>query len=138
MESKEIPDENLKTSSEYIKDENGAAARLHTQGHWSSGGAWVPANSNKTHGSQEWLQVDVGKVPSIITHVATQGRHNHNAWVKKYKLQYLDDSDELVDFQADGGISEDVTVKACRSWFSYDRKRSRDLRSQVILRSFVC
>ena len=114
MESKEISDEDIKTSSQYNKEEGGAAARLHIRGHWLSGGAWVPVNNNKTHGPQEWLQVNVGKVPTIVTHVATQGRPNHFAWVKKYKLQYLDDSNELVNFRAEGAKT-DFTVKSSRS-----------------------
>lgn len=133
MESKEIPDEDIKTSSQYKEAEGGAAARLHMKGFWASEGAWVPLNNNnKTHGPQEWLQVNVGKVPSIVTHVATQGRHNHYAWVKKYKLQYLDDFNALVNFRAEGAES-DMTVKVCKSWFPYDHKQSQDLRSPAIM-----
>ena len=35
-----------------------------------------------------WLQLDLRAQNTEVTRVATQGSHQHNKWVKKYKLQY--------------------------------------------------
>ena len=91
MKSGAIPDENLKSSSSYKKEED------HTHSRLNSGGAWV-AKTGKV-GGDEWLGVTFGDVPAIITAVATQGRPGkYVAWITKYKLQYLDESDKLVYF----------------------------------------
>lgn len=134
METVKIPDKDIKASAEFRPEEGGRVARLHNKAWLAIGGGWVPVG----HGPQslqQWLQVDFEKVPTIITHVATQGRDAHDAWVKKYKLQYLDDSNELVNFRAEGAKTN-FTVKAFKSWFLYDRKRSQDLRSQAIPPSY--
>ena len=36
----------------------------------------------------QWLQLDLRAQNTEVTRVATQGSHQHNKWVKKYKLQY--------------------------------------------------
>ena len=38
--------------------------------------------------SNQWLQLDLRAQSTEVTRVATQGSHQHNKWVKKYKLQY--------------------------------------------------
>ena len=38
--------------------------------------------------SNQWLQLDLRAQNTEVTRVATQGSHQHNKWVKKYKLQY--------------------------------------------------
>ena len=114
MQDGKIPDEDIETSTEYRPEEGGRAARLNHKAWLGVGGGWVTSSSDQT-GSQQWLQVDFKKVPAIITHVATQGRDARDAWVKKYKLQYLDDSDELVNFRAEGAKTN-FTVRAFKSW----------------------
>ena len=36
----------------------------------------------------QWLQLDLRAQNTEVTRVSTQGSHQHNKWVKKYKLQY--------------------------------------------------
>ena len=36
----------------------------------------------------QWLQLDLRAQNTEVTRVATQGSHQHDKWVKKYKLQY--------------------------------------------------
>ena len=112
MQSLKIPKEDIETSSNYRAEEDGRAARIQHTAWMGIGGGWVPLiNNNRIHGAQQWLQVNFKDSPAFVTHVATQGRDGHDAWVTKYRLQYLDDSNELVYFQAEGADS-DVTVKA--------------------------
>ena len=35
-----------------------------------------------------WLQLDLRAQNTEVTRVAAQGSHQHDKWVKKYKLQY--------------------------------------------------
>ena len=38
--------------------------------------------------SNQWLQLDLRAQNTEVTRVSTQGSHQHDKWVKKYKLQY--------------------------------------------------
>ena len=83
MQSGEIPDSALKSSSDYNQDFGAAKSRLNKQTEESYYGGW--ASKHKDVG--QWLQIDLGKVTKI-TRIATQGRYDDNWWVKKYKLSY--------------------------------------------------
>ena len=77
MESGAITDGQLSFS--YQKENDAKIVRLHhTERNWI-------ADENDTN---PWLQLDLRAQNTKVTRVATQGSHQHNKWVKKYKLQY--------------------------------------------------
>ena len=77
MESGVITDKQISFSSQ---EENDAKiVRLH-----HTGTIWVADRKD----SNPWLQLDLRAQNTEVTRVATQGSHQHNKWVKKYKLQY--------------------------------------------------
>ena len=78
MESGAITDLQITLSSQKHKD-NAKIVRLH-----HTGMTWIPDNKD----SNPWLQLDLRAQNTELTRVATQGSHQHNKWVKKYKLQY--------------------------------------------------
>ena len=77
MESGAITNGQISFSSQ--KENNAKIVRLHhTERNWI-------ADENDTN---PWLQLDLRAQNTKVTRVATQGSHQHNKWVKKYKLQY--------------------------------------------------
>ena len=79
MESGAITDEQISFPS---REENEAKiVRLH-----HTGTTWIADHDKKD--SNQWLQLDLRAQNTEVTRVATQGSHQHNKWVKKYKLQY--------------------------------------------------
>ena len=93
MQNKAIPDSLVSASSIWDSNHGAARARLHTirQGHQT--GAW----SAKRNDLAQWLQVDFGKIVKI-TGLVTQGRQDHNQWVKTYKLQSSLDGGHFEDY----------------------------------------
>ena len=79
MESGAITDEQISFSSEKHNNEHKKIVRLH-----HTERTWI-ADRNDTN---PWLQLDLRAQNTEVTRVATQGSHQHNKWVKKYKLQY--------------------------------------------------
>ena len=85
MESGEIADSALKSTSDYNQYFGAERSRLNEQQDGSYYGGWAPKSSDKG----QWLQIDLGKITKV-TRIATQGRYDANWWVKKYKLTYSD------------------------------------------------
>lgn len=83
MESAEISEKQISASSEYSSQLVASQSRLNIQPSAGKLGSWTAATNNV----HQWLQVDLG-VYSIVTRVATQGRHDAQQWVTKYKLMY--------------------------------------------------
>ena len=79
MESGAITDEQISFSSEKHNNEHKEIVRLH-----QTGKTWIANRED----SNPWLQLDLRAQNTEVTRVATQGSHQHNKWVKKYKLQY--------------------------------------------------
>ena len=77
MESGGITDEQISFS--FRKRNNTKIVRLH-----HTGTTWIADKKD----INQWLQVDLRAQNTKVTRVATQGSHQHNKWVKKYKLQY--------------------------------------------------
>ena len=77
MESGAITNGQISFSSQ--KRINTAIVRLH-----HTGRTWI-ADENDIY---QWLRLDLRAQNTEVTRVATQGSHQHNKWVKKYKLQY--------------------------------------------------
>ncbi|XP_078343343.1 lactadherin-like [Oculina patagonica] len=93
MESGAISDGQISASSEWNDFAAASNGRLHLQEkNRINAGGWVAL----TQDVNQWLQVDLGSLNTIVTGVATQGRPVLSRWVTKYKLQYSDDG---VNFQ---------------------------------------
>ena len=80
MESGAITDEQITFSSQ---KHNKKIVRLH-----HTGNSWIRYWIADKKDSNPWLQLDLRAQNTEVTRVATQGSHQHNKWVKKYKLQY--------------------------------------------------
>ena len=79
MESGAITDEQITFSSQQHNNEDKKIIRVH-----QIGTTWIAKKGD----SNPWLQLDLRAQNTEVTRVATQGSHQHNKWVKKYKLQY--------------------------------------------------
>ncbi len=61
-------------------------ARLHGNGH----GGWCAAKQDKA----QFIQVDLGMMHTI-SGVSTQGYKMYSDWVTSYKLQYINEDDDI-------------------------------------------
>ena len=88
MESGAIFDSQITASSVYNFKHAASNARLHFKGFENPlrSAGWVAGEKN----TNQWLQVDLQQTTRVIG-IATQGRHDWDQWVTKYKLQYGDD-----------------------------------------------
>ena len=90
-----------------VKNDNLAArnARLHFKGSENPirRAGWVAGRKN----TNQWLQVDLKQTTRVIG-IATQGRHDFDQWVTKYKLQYGDDGQTFRVYKRNGDISDTV------------------------------
>jgi hypothetical protein len=82
MEDKRITDHQITASSNSSLKSVAHRGRLGTRKDEYGDGAWSSKSS-----SSGWLQIDLGDV-SMVTKVATQGRHDANQWVKTFYLEY--------------------------------------------------
>ena len=62
----------------------------------------------------QWLQLDLRAQNTEVTRVATQGSHQHNKWVKKYKLQYSNYGVRFQNYKEQGQTISKVKVKLIR------------------------
>ena len=117
MESGAIADSQITASSEHESRYGPKRARLHTK-EWvtptifKGAGAW----SSSTKDSNQWLQVDLGKI-TAVTHVATQGRNSYSPtqMVTKYKLQFSDDGASFLFYKRQGESSDAVNRTIIRT-----------------------
>ena len=88
MESGAIFDSQITASSVFNDRHAAPNVRLHFKGSKNPVryAGWVPGVKN----INQWLQVDLQQTTRVIG-IATQGRHDWDQWVTKYKLQYGDD-----------------------------------------------
>ena len=102
MQSGAIPDSHITASSE--DDDNAAASRsrLYILKSRSLYAAWLPS----TQDQDQWLQIDVGELLSVVTAVATQGRGDYSRWVTSYKLQYSDKNTTDFQFYTEQGSTD--------------------------------
>ena len=95
MENGNIADTQITASSEYKGDNHylpASQSRLHLKAATVKKGAWAAANSRID--MNHWLQVDLDSYYVRVTGVATQGREDFGQWVKKYKLQFSNDTEK--------------------------------------------
>ena len=86
MESGNIADSKITTSSILNDDSRASQARLNYKADGGLGGGW----SSHTNDANQWLQVDLS-IYTRVTRVATQGRNGYDQWVTKYKVEYSED-----------------------------------------------
>ena len=107
MESGAIPDESIKNSSAWNSNEDAKFSRINTKATHHTAGSWVSLKNE----IGEWLEINLENLPAIITMIATQGRHGpYVQWVKRYKLQYVDDFYRLVYYTEEGKNKAKVTT----------------------------
>ena len=89
METGLISDGKISASTQKGSHSAAERARLHLQKHSSSNrGGWTSNNNN----GQQWLQINLGGTPNIVTAVATQGKQDEDSWVTSYSLKYKEHS----------------------------------------------
>ena len=116
MESGKILDKQITASSEWNAHHAAHQGRLNFQEVKETGvarksGSWSALRNDQN----QWLQVDLLREESVVTSVATQGRHKHprwgqhNQWVKSYKLQYSNNGDNFTYYKDEKQNSTKVT-----------------------------
>ena len=109
MQSGEISDGQLSTSSERDFKHSATESRLHVVNP-DRAGSWVAENSD----TDQWLQVDVVILHTRVTRVATQGSNRHQGeWVTKYNLQYGNDTERFYNYTAPGQNTTKVKLISC-------------------------
>ena len=103
MESDGITDEQISFSSRKRNDTK--IVRLH-----HTGTTWIADKKD----IYQWLQVDLRAQNTKVTRVSTQGSHQHNKWVKKYKLQYSNYGVRFQNYTEQGQTISKVKVKVIR------------------------
>ncbi|XP_066020362.1 retinoschisin-like [Pocillopora verrucosa] len=105
MESGAIFDSQITASSVYNDNLAASNARLHFKGSENPlrRAGWVAGVKN----TNQWLQVDLQQTTRVMG-IATQGRHDFDQWVTKYKLQYGDDGQTFRVYKRNGDISDTV------------------------------
>ena len=103
MESGAIFDSQITASSVYNLKHAASNARLHRSENPPRRAGWVAGERN----TNQWLQVDLQQTTRVIG-IATQGRHDLDRWVTKYKLQYGDDGQTFRVYKRNGDISDTV------------------------------
>ena len=76
MESRKIPDSNIRASSHKNWNSRPQNGRLNHPMAWCSRKEWAP-----------YLEIDLGK-PYRITYLATQGSERDNVWEKEYTVTH--------------------------------------------------
>ena len=88
MQSGEISDGQISASSERDSNHSASQSRLHVVNP-DREGSWAAENDD----TDQWLQVDLVILHTIVTRVATQGSNGpKREWVTKYILQYGNDT----------------------------------------------
>ena len=120
MESGAIFDSQITASSVFNDRHAAPNVRLHFKGSKNPVryAGWVPGVKN----TNQWLQVDLQQTTRVIG-IATQGRHDLDRWVTKYKLQYGDDGQTFRVYKRNGDIS-DTVWKNMLNWKNLLRRKS--------------
>ena len=104
MENGAISYGQISASSQYNEGLSAVYGRLNLKASSGNGGGWTP----KTNGEDEWLQVELGKLPIKVTRLATQESDYYEDWVTTYKLQYSDDGVNFLYYREKGQTTDKV------------------------------
>ncbi|XP_028411631.1 lactadherin-like, partial [Dendronephthya gigantea] len=101
MENGNINDSQITASSEHKSKSLWAVfGRLNfTPGNGKEGEAW----SSKNNDLNQWLQVDFQR-STLVTGISTQGRINHNQFVKNYKVSFSQNGYNFEDYIRKGAV----------------------------------
>ena len=99
MENGEIPDSQISASSERDANHGAINSRLNFKAQGRRQGAW----SSRRNDVNQWLQVNFG-LQATITEILTQGRSNHNQWVKSYTVSYSRDGLHFFPYRVNGVV----------------------------------
>jgi len=102
MENFKITPAQISASSQFDENYAPSHGRLHYK---NISGAWSKGK-NDLH---PWFQIDFGIV-TIVTYVATQGRHGTEQWVTQYKVQYSNDGNSFEVFKQQGENADKVRI----------------------------
>ena len=83
MEDHKILDSQISASSEWNHGHRSANGRLNFQRRSDRTGAW----SSLLNDVNQWFQVDFLQIVTVIE-IITQGRADHDQWVKSYTISY--------------------------------------------------
>ena len=98
MENGLISDEQITASSEWDEDQAAIQGRLRFQPTTFKAGSWVA----QTADANQWLQVNLDSLNTIVTRVATQRREDIDEWVTNYNLEYGDDGVHFQYYREEG------------------------------------
>ena len=109
MQSGEISDGQLSASSERDSKHSATHSRLHVVNP-DRAGSWAAAKND----TDQWLQVDLVILHTIVTRVATQRSNGpKREWVTKYILQYGNDTEMFYDYTVPGQNTMKVKLICC-------------------------
>ena len=98
MQSGEISDGQISASSERDSNHSASQSRLHVVNP-DREGSWAAENDD----TDQWLQVDLVILHTIVTRVATQRSNGpKREWVTKYILQYGNDTEMFYNYTVPG------------------------------------
>lgn len=107
MENGEIPDGQIRASSQWNENHAAIQGRLNFKETSSKSGSW----SARKDDDSQWLQIELGSKYSRVSRVATQGRNGQDQWVTTYKLQYSNDGINFQYYREQGQTTDTVRKK---------------------------
>ena len=106
LEDGRIPNPMFRASSSYNYYCAARNARLHQRRAGRNGGAWCSRIKN----NKQWLQVDFG-TDTVVTRIATQGRHNSDQWVTSYYVSFSSRGQRFITYKE--GRRTKVNILRC-------------------------
>ena len=86
-------DSQLTSSSDWSAALSASHGRMNGPASWSA----------RRNDLNQWIQVDLG-IKKPVTAIGTQGRKNHNQWVKSYSVSYSVDGKTFEYYKVDGAV----------------------------------
>ena len=99
MEDGNIRDSQITASSQWDSGHRPPNGRLNFRAGGGRTGAWSSRYNNRN----QWLQVDFRR-PTIITGLGTQGRQDHNQFIKTYTISFSDDGKTFNNYRHEGTL----------------------------------
>jgi len=106
IEDGSIPNRAITASSKWDNNHGPSRARLNTVRQGAKTGAWSAKHNNRA----QWIQVYLGRRPTTITQILTQGRQDYNQWVKTYTVSYSNNGRRFTLYRVRGRVRVRFTV----------------------------
>ena len=107
MRTGAISNAQIKASSEWDSNHAAIQGRLNFKAIPAKPGSWTAGRNDLN----QWLEVFLGRQLTDVTGVATQGRHDINFWVIRYKLMLSVTGGTFQDYKQSGQVSVKVRYK---------------------------